>query len=115
MPYYLIQGAYTPEAWAVQVKNPQNRAELIQPLLQKVGARLESLYYAFGEHDVVVTVEVSDNVSAAALSLAVTASGAFRSFKTTPLMTIEEGMQAMRKAGEAAPFYRAPTVAAPSV
>src|SRR5712692_388041 len=73
MPYYLVQGAYTPEAWAAQLKTPQNRAELIKPLLQQVGARLESFYYAFGESDVVVTLEVPDNVSAAALSLAVTA------------------------------------------
>jgi uncharacterized protein with GYD domain len=115
MPYYLVQAAYTPEAWAAQLKNPQNRSDAVRTILDRIGGRLESLYYAFGEHDVVVTVEVPNNVSAAAVSLAVTASGAFRSFKTTPLMTIEEGLEAMRKGAEVAAIYRPPTAATASV
>ncbi len=45
--------------------------------------------------------EMSDNTTATALSMAVSASGAFSSYKTTPLMTIEEGIEAMKKAGGA--------------
>jgi uncharacterized protein with GYD domain len=63
-----------------------------------LGGHLESVYYAFGEDDVVVIAEMPDNVSAAAIALAVGASGAFKTFKTTPLMTVEEGIEAMRKA-----------------
>jgi len=58
-------------------------------------------YYAFGEYDVVLIMEIPDNVTATAFSLAVAASGSLKSFKTTPLMTAEEAMDAMKKAGEA--------------
>ena len=46
----------------------------------------------------VVTAELPDNVSATAIALATTASGAFNIVMTPPLMTIEEGLEAMRKA-----------------
>ena len=59
----------------------------------------EAFYYAFGEYDVIGIVEMPDNVSMAAFSLTVSAGGAVKAFKTTPLMTIEEGIEAMRKAG----------------
>ncbi len=109
MPRYLVQVAYTPEAWAAQLKNPQNRMEAIQPLFDRIGGRIECFYYAFGEHDVVVVYDAPDNVSAAAISLAVTAGGAVKAIQTTPLMTVEEGMQAMRKAAELQSAYRPPT------
>ena len=112
MARFLIQASYTPESWAAQLKSPEDRTKLIAPLMESVGARLESLYYAFGPVDVVVIVEAPDNVTAAALALAVTASGAFRSFSTTPLLTVDEGIAAMRKAASAAAHYRAPGVAA---
>ncbi len=74
---------------------------------RKHGGRLESAYYAFGDYDVVAIVEVPDNVSAAAFSLALNAGGALKAAKTTPLMTVEEGMEAMRKAGGTG--YRPPS------
>jgi uncharacterized protein with GYD domain len=54
---------------------------------------------AFGEYDAVVLIEGGDNVSAAACSIAVSASGAFKALKTTPLLTVEESLAAMTKAG----------------
>ena len=109
MPHYLVQLAYTPEAWAAQLKNPQNRVEAVRPALEKVGGRFESVYFAFGEYDLVFIMEAPDNTSAAAFALAVAAGGAVKSYKTTPLMTIEEGLQAMRTGGEVAALYRPPT------
>ena len=99
MPYYMLQGAYTSESWAAQVANPQNRVEIVRPIFEKLGGRIESAYFAFGEYDVVVITEFPDNVSAAAISVALNAGGAFKSAKTTPLMTMEEGIEVMRKAG----------------
>jgi len=109
MAHFLAQLTYTPEAWAAQLKNPQDRVEIVRPLLERLGARFESVYFAFGEYDIVLIVEAPDNVSAAAFSLAITAGGAMKAVKTTPLMTVEEGIAAMRKAGEAASSYRPPT------
>ena len=54
-------------------------------------------------------MEAPDNVSAAALSLALTASGVVKAYETTPLTTIEEGIEAMRKGAEVAAAYRPPT------
>ena len=109
MPYYLLQAAYTPAAWAAQLKNPQDRSTAVRPILEQVGGRLESFYYAFGEYDVVATIEAPDNVSAAAVALAVGASGAFKTFKTTPLMSVDEGLRAMRKGADVATRYQQPT------
>ena len=54
-------------------------------------------------------IEAPDNVSAAAVALAVGASGAFKSFKTTPLMSVDEGLRAMRKGDDVATRYQQPT------
>lgn len=106
MPYYLLEAAYTPEAWATMVKAPQNRLEKVRPAIEKLGGTIECGFLAFGEYDVVLIVKMPDNVSAAAFSLAVSAGGACKAVKTTPLMTGEEGVQAMRKAKGAG--YRPP-------
>ena len=99
MPYYMIQGAYTSESWATQIANPQNRIEMVRPVFEKLGGRIESAYFAFGEYDIVVIAEFPDDISAAAVSVTINAGGAFKTAKTTPLMTIEEGVEVLRKAG----------------
>jgi uncharacterized protein with GYD domain len=103
--HYLFQVAYTAEAWAVQIKNPQNRVEIVRPVIEKLGGKIETTYFAFGEYDVILIADFPDNVSAAALSLVATAGGALRTMKTTPLVTIDEGIQAMRKANEVSPAF----------
>jgi uncharacterized protein with GYD domain len=100
--------AYTPDAWAAQLKNPQNRLEIVSQFMERLGGRFESAYLAFGEYDIVAITDLPDNVSAAAASMVVSAAGAVKAIKTTPLMTIDEGIQAMRKGGEAAASYRPP-------
>ena len=97
MPHYLLQVAYTPDAWAAQLKSPQNRIEAIRPAVEGLGGRIECAYIAFGEYDIVAVFEMPDNVSAAAFSMAAAAGGSVKAIKTTPLMTMEEGIAAMRK------------------
>jgi uncharacterized protein with GYD domain len=99
MPSYLIQLSYTPETLAGFIKKPSDRSEIISKLAQKLGGKLVGMWLAFGEYDGVVLIEGSDIVSAAACSLAVSSSGAFKAFKTTPLLTVEEGLAAMKQAG----------------
>ena len=102
MPHYMYQVAYSPEAWAILVKTPEDRIEAIRPAVRKLGGKIESAYYAFGDYDLVAIVNMPDDVSAAAFSIAASAGGSIKAIKTTPLMTIREGMQAMRKAKRAA-------------
>jgi len=97
--HYLIQAAYSTEAMAALTKNPQNRFEMIQGLLKNMGGRLEAGYYSFGEYDVTMIVELPDNTAAAGLAIGVTGTGSLKSFKTTPLLTAEEGIAAMQAAG----------------
>lgn len=107
MAYYLVQAAYTPEAWAGLVKKPQDRARAIRPIAKQLKGRLVSFYLAFGDYDVVGVAEFPDNASAAAFAMAVSAGGAVKAIKTTPLMTVQEGVQAMRKANRVG--YRPPS------
>jgi uncharacterized protein with GYD domain len=107
MAYYLVQAAYTPDAWTAMVKSPQNRIEAIRPVVEKLGGKVDGGWLTFGEYDAVAICQLPDNVSAAAFSMAASAGGAVRAFKTTPLMTMDEAMAAMRKA--AGVGYRPPS------
>ena len=108
MARYLVQASYTSEAWAAQLEHPQDRREAVAPLLERLGGRFETLDYAFGEYDIVAIVELPDNVSAAAVGLAIRAGGALQAYKTTPLLSSSEGLEAMRKAAAAASTYEPP-------
>lgn len=98
---YMYQVSYTDQAWSDLVTKPVDRIEAIRPAVRKLGGKIETAYFAFGDYDVVVIVSMPDNVSAAAMSIAASAGGSVKSIKTTPLMTIREGMQAMRQAKKA--------------
>src|SRR5690348_3406482 len=106
MAHYLIEAGYTPEAWKLLLKKPEDRARAIQPVIEKLGGSLQGAWFAFGDHDLILILEMPDNVSAAAFSLAATAGGALRSIRTTPLLDITEGIGAMKRAAQAG--YRAP-------
>jgi uncharacterized protein with GYD domain len=99
MPHYMVQAAYTPEALAALTKNPSNRAESVKGIVQQLGGHIEAAYFTFGEYDIVAIVEVPDNVSAAAFALGSAAKGHLKAMKTTPLLTMDEGLQAMAKGG----------------
>jgi len=107
MPHYLIQVAYNTSGLGGLVKEPQDRIEKVRPAIEALGGRLECAYYAFGEHDIVLTVEMPDNTKAAAMALAVGAGGAVSDYKTTVLLTPEEAVQAMSDAAES--VYRPAT------
>ena len=106
MAFYLLQAAYTPEAWANLTRHPQDREQAVRPVVERLGGSVQGFWWSFGEYDAVVVVQMPDNVSAAAFSIAASASGALKAAKTTPLISIEEGVGAMRMAAEAA--YRPP-------
>lgn len=100
MPHYLIQVGYNTSGLAALVKEPQDRIEKVRPAIEAVGGRVESAYYAFGDHDIVLICEMPDNASAAAFALAVGAGGTVSAYKTTVLLTADEAVQAMRTAAE---------------
>lgn len=98
MPHYLQQVAYSREGWEALIANPQNRIEAVRPAIEKLGGKIESAWFSFGDYDIVVIAELPDNVSAAAIAMAFAAGGACKSVQTTPLISPEEATQALRKA-----------------
>ena len=101
MPFYLIQASYASQATAAMIKNPQDRAAAVRPMIERMGGKLHGLWLSFGEYDVVAITELPDNVSATSLSMAIGASGSISGFRTTPLLTAAEATEAMKKAGGA--------------
>ena len=106
MPLYLSKFSYTPETWAKLTGNPEDRREAAQSYIESVGGTLHGFWYAFGADDGYSLWEAPDNVSMAAVALAITGGGALNSFETTVLMTVDETIDALRKADQIQ--YRAP-------
>jgi len=98
MGYYLLQLNYTPQGWAALVKNPQNRLQALAPVVQRLEGDIVNGWMQFGDYDVLVVCQLPEHVSAAALSMAISAGGAVERVKTTPLITFEEGIESLRKA-----------------
>ncbi|MGA2560324.1 MAG: GYD domain-containing protein [Terracidiphilus sp.] len=98
MATYLVQTSYTQQALAAMVKKAQNRTEPIRKAVEKLGGSLVGLWLSFGKHDVVCMMEMPDNISAAAMAIAVAAGGAVQNTHTTPLLSVEDGIVALKKA-----------------
>ena len=106
MPMYLSRFSYTPEAWSRLIENPEDRRAAATEYIESVGGKLHGFWYAFGEHDGWNLWEAPDNVSMAAVAMALGGGGAISSLETVVLLTVEDAMEAMRKAGSIR--YRAP-------
>ena len=100
MASFMVQVSYTSEALSALIAKPQDRAGHIGKVIAELGGKLSGSWLAFGDHDLVMIVEMPNNVSAAALSLAAAAGGSCKTVKTTPLLTIGQGISALRKAGK---------------
>jgi uncharacterized protein with GYD domain len=98
MPSYMYSVNYTNESWAEQVKRPKNRLTALKPMVEGVGGKIVACYYTFGKDDVILIVDMPDNVTAAAFSIAAAAGGAVMNVVTTVLMPMDEGVKALKKA-----------------
>ncbi len=99
MPQYLLQLAYTAQAWRVLSQEPTDRMEAVRGLIETLGGQTLAAYYAFGEYDGVILAELPDHVHAAAVAVAAKAAGHYRAFKTTVLLPVEDTVAALRLAG----------------
>jgi uncharacterized protein with GYD domain len=107
MPLYLSRFSYTPDTIRALVKNPEDRAKAAGEAAESLGVTLLGFWYALGEFDGVLLAEAPDNAAVAGLAMLVGGSGALSKFETTPLLTMDEAQEAMRRAGRAA--YRPPS------
>ena len=106
MPYFLVLVAYTRMAWDILVRSPQNRIEIVRPVVESLGGKVECGFLSAANYEVVAIVQMPDNVNMAALSMAFMAEFAVKTVKTIPLLTWDEGIEAMKKAHKAA--YKPP-------
>lgn len=100
MPHYLHQVAYSHEAWKALVNSPQDRVEAVRPAIERLGGKIKDAYFSFGDYDIVVITEMPDHVSAAGLAIAFASGGACKNVQTTPLLSVSEAVEAMKKAGQ---------------
>ena len=106
MSLYLTRFSYTPATWARLVQTPEDRRAAATQYVEAVGGKQHGFWYAFGEHDAYALYEAPDNVSVAAMALAISAGGALSSYQTITLLTVEETLAALRKAAKIT--YRPP-------
>src|ERR1700682_2173621 len=104
MSKYLVEAAYTAEGLrGLQKDKASGRKQAVTKVVESLEGKLDAFYFAFGEYDVVLVVDMPDIASAAALSMAVSATGLVRT-RTTALLTVEETDRALGKKVN----YRAP-------
>ena len=106
MALYLARFSYTPETWARLTKNPEDRREAARKYIESVGGKLHGFWYAFGSYDGYNLLEAPDNVSMAAVVIAINGGSALSKIETIPLLTVEETIDALRRAQKIS--YRAP-------
>ncbi len=106
MALYLTRFSYTSETWARLTKNPEDRRPAAGKYIESVGGKLHGFWYAFGSFDGYTLWEAPDNVSMAAVAIALSGGSAISKVETIPLLTVEETLDALRRAQKVG--YRAP-------
>ena len=106
MSLYLTRFSYTPETWARLTKNPEDRRVAAKSYIESVGGTLQGFWYALGEYDAYSLWEAPDNVSMAAVAIAISSGGALSKLETTVLLTVEETLDALGRAATVS--YRPP-------
>jgi uncharacterized protein with GYD domain len=87
---FLVRASYTDEgAKGVQSAGGTSRRDVVAKMAEGLGGSLESFYFAFGETDAYVVLDLPDNRSAAAASIAVNAAGGATS-EVVVLLTPED-------------------------
>lgn len=89
------------------MQNPQDRGEAVRPVFEAVGGSLEEYYFAVGENTVYLLFELPDLANLEAITMAVLAGRAITSIKATGILTAQETIDVMKKAGEV--VYKSPS------
>ena len=101
MPLTLALFAYTPEALARLAQDPQDRSAAVRQMVEATGGKLVAFYHSYGEyHGAVITEDPDDDTMGAAAAWAADSAGHLKTYKLIPLLTVEESMEGLRKAGE---------------
>jgi uncharacterized protein with GYD domain len=97
MAKFLVQATYSSEGIKGVLKDKASgRKAALEKALASVGAKLEAMYFVFGDYDVMLIVDAPDNSTVMAVDLSACATGLART-STIPLLTVEEADQAIKK------------------
>jgi len=107
MTRYLIEETVSSQAVAALIKNPHDRTEVVRPIFESVGGKLEHYYVAYNENTVYMLAEIPDQESLAAILWSFKSGGGPLSIRATPLMTMTESVDMLKKAGSLG--YRGPS------
>jgi len=108
VPKYLYLASYTTDAWKGMIESPPDRAGAVTKLAESVGGSLDSIFWSFGDFDIVVVADLPDETAAGALSVAVTSAGRVTNLRTHRLITMEEAPALLATARTALGAYQRP-------
>ncbi|NMI00208.1 GYD domain-containing protein [Pseudonocardia acidicola] len=108
MATHVLFFSYTPQTWDRMITKPEDRTAAVRALAEAVGGRLESLYFMFGERDGLVLFDAPGPQEAAAVSVAVSSTGAFSHMETRQLIAPGDLAGVLEKAAAAREAYRPP-------
>ncbi len=109
MPKYIAFFSYTGAAGRAMIDKPSDRSAAAKALIESLGGKQESFYWMQGHHDGFFIAELPDGVSAAALALAVGATGAVEGIETHQIYSGAEQATIMKQAKKASKAYKPPT------
>jgi uncharacterized protein with GYD domain len=107
MPKYLALFSYSDAAMAAMIDNPADRVTEVQRYVESVGARLEAMYWMFGDHDGIAIVEAPDSLTMAGISAAVRSTGTVRS-ETHELFSSADIRQILEQAKQGRAHFTPP-------
>ena len=108
MAKFAVFFSYKPETWDQMLKKPGDRAAAVRDLTASVGGSMEALYFMFGDRDGFVIADVPNAEAAAALSIAVSSTGAFSALETRQLVAPEDLPSVLEQAATARETFRPP-------
>lgn len=108
MGYYMAQISVSQESLRALLENPSDRAEAAKQVVDALGGTFHHYFFALGDSDVVILAEFPDNETAMTCAMLVSGSGSVNSWKTTPLITSQDAVALMKKAGELGGTYKPP-------
>ena len=94
----MIQFSYKSETVGKLLKNPEDRSVAVKNLIEKLGGKMLAFYYCYGDYDGLLIADMPDSSSGLASTMAAFAAGGTSKLKTTVLISVEEAMEAMKKA-----------------
>ncbi|PVZ05344.1 GYD domain-containing protein [Actinomycetospora cinnamomea] len=108
MAKFVVFFNYTAETWSKMISNPGDRLAAVRDMARTVGGDVETMYFMFGSRDGFVIVDAPDAAAAAAVSIAVSSTGAVQGLETHELIAPEDLGGVLEQAGTARGGYRLP-------